>query len=125
VVPLIVNFLDVSCDLQATHEWQDGVLARIMRTACKDESPDQKWILFDGPVDTLWIESMNTTLDDNKLLTLLSGTCMQVTNTVLIGLFMSNMLRPHTFRFAVLESSWCPGLCRGAHCHACTSITAV
>jgi dynein heavy chain len=58
---------------EATHEWQDGVLARIMRSACKDESPDQKWILFDGPVDTLWIESMNTTLDDNKLLTLLSG----------------------------------------------------
>lgn len=61
--------------LQATHEWQDGVLARIMRGACKDELPDQKWILFDGPVDTLWIESMNTTLDDNKLLTLLSGAC--------------------------------------------------
>lgn len=58
---------------EGTHEWQDGVLARIMRTACKDESPDQKWILFDGPVDTLWIESMNTLLDDNKLLTLLSG----------------------------------------------------
>jgi dynein heavy chain len=44
-----------------------------MRNVCKDESSDQKWILFDGPVDTLWIESMNTTLDDNKLLTLLSG----------------------------------------------------
>eukprot|EP00882_Tetradesmus_deserticola_P020245 GHRQ01021832.1.p1 GENE.GHRQ01021832.1~~GHRQ01021832.1.p1 ORF type:complete len:149 (+),score=47.74 GHRQ01021832.1:87-533(+) len=58
---------------EATHEWRDGVLARLMRTACKDESPDQKWILFDGPVVTLWIESMNTTLDDNKLLTLLSG----------------------------------------------------
>jgi hypothetical protein len=60
---------------QGTHEWQDGVLARIMRATCKDESSDQKWILFDGPVDTLWIESMNTTLDDNKLLTLLSGGC--------------------------------------------------
>lgn len=60
----------------ATHEWQDGVLARIMRMVCRDESPDQKWILFDGPVDTLWIESMNTTLDDNKLLTLLSGRYM-------------------------------------------------
>eukprot|EP00899_Mesostigma_viride_P014884 jgi/Mesvir1/23397/Mv21091-RA.2 len=58
---------------ESTHEWSDGVLARIMRTVCKDESSDQKWILFDGPVDTLWIESMNTLLDDNKLLTLLSG----------------------------------------------------
>ncbi len=58
---------------EGTHEWQDGVLARIMRTVCRDEASDQKWILFDGPVDTLWIESMNTTLDDNKLLTLLSG----------------------------------------------------
>ena len=44
-----------------------------MRTVCRDESLDQKWITFDGPVDTLWIESMNTLLDDNKLLTLLSG----------------------------------------------------
>ena len=56
-----------------THEWQDGVLAKVMRTVCRDESLDQKWITFDGPVDTLWIESMNTLLDDNKLLTLLSG----------------------------------------------------
>ena len=44
-----------------------------MRNVCKDESANQKWILMDGPVDTLWIESMNTLLDDNKLLTLLSG----------------------------------------------------
>ena len=57
----------------STSEWQDGVLAKLMRTVCKDESMDQKWILFDGPVDTLWIESMNTLLDDNKILTLLSG----------------------------------------------------
>ena len=27
---------------EATHEWQDGVLARIMRTVCKDEASDQK-----------------------------------------------------------------------------------
>lgn len=57
----------------ATHEWSDGVLAKLMRTICRDEGLDQKWVLFDGPVDTLWIESMNTLLDDNKLLTLLSG----------------------------------------------------
>lgn len=28
---------------QATHEWRDGVLARIMRDVCRDEGPDQKW----------------------------------------------------------------------------------
>ncbi|KAI8923518.1 dynein heavy chain and region D6 of dynein motor-domain-containing protein [Entophlyctis helioformis] len=42
-----------------TNEWADGVLSSVMRTACADERKDQKWIVLDGPVDTLWIESMN------------------------------------------------------------------
>lgn len=54
-------------------EWNDGVLSTMMSRLCSDESDDQKWMILDGPVDTLWIESMNTVLDDNKVLTLLNG----------------------------------------------------
>ncbi|KAM9335593.1 LOW QUALITY PROTEIN: dynein axonemal heavy chain 2 [Symphorus nematophorus] len=57
----------------STNEWTDGVLSSLMRSACADEKPDEKWIVFDGPVDTLWIESMNSVMDDNKVLTLING----------------------------------------------------
>ncbi|KAI8422822.1 hypothetical protein MSG28_006567 [Choristoneura fumiferana] len=57
----------------ATGEWKDGVLSSIMRTICQDESPDQKWIIFDGPVDAIWIENLNSVMDDNKLLTLVNS----------------------------------------------------
>jgi len=62
-----------------TREWTDGILAFMVRESVKDLSGEKHWILFDGPVDAIWIESMNTVLDDNKKLCLNSGQILTLT----------------------------------------------
>ncbi|XXQ39846.1 AAA+ ATPase domain-containing protein [Plasmodiophora brassicae] len=57
-----------------SQEWTDGLASTIMREAIKDPSTDNRhWVVFDGPVDALWIENMNTVLDDNMTLCLANG----------------------------------------------------
>ena len=56
-----------------TYEWNDGLASQIMRAASSDETELRQWIVFDGPVDSLWIENMNTVLDDNMMLCLANG----------------------------------------------------
>nr|KAI8726976.1 dynein heavy chain 6; axonemal-like [Biomphalaria glabrata] len=53
-----------------TLEWKDGLMGLTVRFCVNDTTKDHQWIVCDGPVDALWIENMNTVLDDNKMLCL-------------------------------------------------------
>ena len=66
-----------------TNEWTDGLVSKLVNDAVNSERPQNlKWIIFDGPVDALWIENMNTVLDDNKTLCLNNGQRIKLPPTV-------------------------------------------
>ncbi|XP_051576917.1 dynein axonemal heavy chain 11 [Myxocyprinus asiaticus] len=53
-----------------TREWKDGLLSHFMRDQAGNSQSGPKWIVLDGDIDPMWIESLNTVMDDNKVLTL-------------------------------------------------------
>uniref|UniRef100_A0A8B9HQW1 Dynein, axonemal, heavy chain 9 n=1 Tax=Astyanax mexicanus TaxID=7994 RepID=A0A8B9HQW1_ASTMX len=57
----------------ATREWKDGLFSNIMRELANVSHAGPKWIVLDGDIDPMWIESLNTVMDDNKVLTLASN----------------------------------------------------
>eukprot|EP00981_Chlorochromonas_danica_P012313 scaffold4815_cov184-Ochromonas_danica.AAC.1 len=57
----------------ATREWKDGLLSSVMRDLGRIPNDNPKWMILDGDLDANWIESMNSVMDDNKMLTLASN----------------------------------------------------
>ena len=61
--------------------WDEGVIEIVAERAIRNQVNNEfNWIMFDGPVDAVWIESMNTVLDDNKKLCLASGKVLILSN---------------------------------------------
>lgn len=55
--------INIKCDHLVT-----GLLSVIMRDLANNTSECPKWIVLDGDIDPMWIESLNTVMDDNKVL---------------------------------------------------------
>ena len=62
-----------------------------MRDTANLPGDGPKWIILDGDIDPMWIESLNTVMDDNKILTLASNERIAVTPEMKLIFEISNL----------------------------------
>ena len=77
-----------------TREWSDGIITYASRQAVKEGNDVKTWIICDGDVDPEWVESLNSDLDDNRLLTMPNGERIQ------FGPNVNFIFETHNLKFA-------------------------
>ncbi|CAI6373183.1 unnamed protein product [Macrosiphum euphorbiae] len=74
-----------------TREWVDGLFSSLIRDQSQMSGDGSKWMVMDGDIDPMWIESLNTVMDDNKVLTLASNERIALTPTMRLLFEISNL----------------------------------
>ncbi|XP_054720541.1 dynein axonemal heavy chain 11-like [Uloborus diversus] len=64
----------------ATREWKDGLLSSLIRDLVNASTEGPRWMILDGDIDPMWIESLNSVMDDNRVLTLASRERISLTS---------------------------------------------
>ncbi|KAJ1334726.1 hypothetical protein BSLG_007881 [Batrachochytrium salamandrivorans] len=79
------------CINSSTREWKDGLFSCILREMANSPGTDPKWMILDGDIDPNWIESLNTVMDDNKMLTLASNERIPLKNHMRLVFEIGNL----------------------------------
>ena len=64
---------------ETSREWTDGVLSHAIRQGCKEVTGKRMLVTCDGPIEPDWVENLNSVLDDNKRLSLITGETIYLT----------------------------------------------
>ena len=72
-------------------EWEPGVFSEIWKAKNAKSNKQNNWICCDGPVDAIWIENLNTVLDDNKILTLANAERIPMLDTTKMTFEVENL----------------------------------
>lgn len=76
---------------KASHEWHEGLFTQHYRDFAGMKDGKRKWILLDGPIDALWVENLNSILDDNRKMSLPNGESLKMSDGMCILLETSDL----------------------------------
>jgi dynein heavy chain len=76
---------------EISDDWITGIFSSLWEKSNNRTNKSNTWLTCDGPVDAIWIENLNTVLDDNKILTLANGERIAMTDNCKLVFEVENL----------------------------------